>query len=126
MDKHQQEIQNRDTCLAFTFLLLLIWCCYPHRYLIYGAMGLLLVSMILPKAMRLPAKLWFGLSHVLGAIASKIVLTVIYIFFLFPVGIIRRMMGKDSMRLSSWRDGKESAFVPREHTFGPGDLNTPY
>jgi len=125
-DKHQQEIQSRDTCLALTFLLLLIWFVYPRQYLIYAAIGLLLVGMILPRALRIPARLWFGLSHILGTVVSKIVLTAIYIVFLFPIGIFRRMIGKDPMRLSSWRDGKETAFVSRDHTFAPRDLNTPY
>ncbi len=43
-----------------------------------------------------------------------------------PVGLVRRLLGKDSMRIKSWKKGKESVFRVRDHRFSAKDLEHPY
>lgn len=119
-------IQCRDTALALTFLTLLVWLFTHNVYWIYGGMALLLLSMIWPSAMTWPARLWFGLSHLLGTFMSKVLLSIIYLVILLPVALVRRMVGKDSMRVRQWKAGQGSAFVQREHAFTKDDLSHPY
>lgn len=120
------RIQERDTCLALTFLLLLIWFFTRHAELIYAAMAFLLVGMIWSAAMRPLAFLWFGLSNVLGKIMSCVLLSVVYLVIVLPVAVVRRLMGKDSLRLRQWRSGSESCFVVREYSYTAEDLKHPY
>lgn len=119
-------LQCRDTTLALAFLLLLVWFFVGHIYWIYGAMVLLLFGMIWPAAMTFPARLWFGLSHVLGQVMSRVLLGVIYTVLVLPVALARRLMGKDPLRLHQWKEGASSAFVTREHIFTKDDLRNPY
>ncbi len=119
-------IQCRDTALAFAFIALLVWFFTENISWIYGCMGLVLLAMIWPSAMTYPAKLWFGFSHVLGTFMSKVLLSIIYMLILMPVSLVRRLLAKDSMRIRSYKDSQESAFVVREHTFSKDDITYPY
>ena len=120
------RIQERDTCLALTFLLLLIWFFMRHEEIIYAAMVFLLVGMIWSAAMRPLAFLWFGLSNVLGRIMSSVLLSVVYLLIVLPVAVLRRLMGKDALRLRQWRSGTGTCFVAREHSYTSEDLKHPY
>lgn len=119
-------IQERDTCLALTFLLLLIWFFTRHEEMIYAAMAFLLVGMIWSAAMRPLAFLWFGLSNVLGKVMSCVLLSVVYLLIVLPVAALRRLMGKDALRLRQWRSGSDSCFIVREHIYTAEDLKHPY
>lgn len=120
------RIQERDTCLALTFLLLLIWFFTRHEEIIYAAMVFLLVGMIWSAAMRPLAFFWFGLSNVLGKVMSSVLLSVVYLLIVLPVAVLRRLMGKDTLRLRQWRSSTDSCFITREHSYTAEDLNHPY
>lgn len=126
MIKSITAIQERDVCLALTFFLLLIWLFCKAAWLVYAAMAFLLLGMIWPKAMRPFGVAWFGLANILGKIMSTALLSVVWLVLVLPVGLARRCMGKDSLRLKQWHDGKESCFVVRDHEYGSEDLKNPY
>lgn len=122
-------LQCRDTTLALAFVALIVWFFTHNICWVYGCMALLLFGMIWPSGMTWPAKLWFGLSHVLGSVMSRVLLSLIYLLILMPVALVRRIMGKDTMRLRLFKagaDSKDSAFVQRDHTFTKDDLTHPY
>ncbi len=119
-------IQCRDTALAFAFLSLLIWLFVGENYLIYTCMGIVLFAMIWPSGMIWPARLWFGFSHILGTVMSKVLLSIIYGLIVMPVAMVRRMLGKDSMQRKAYKASQDTAFVVREHTYTKDDLEHPY
>ena len=47
---------------------------------------LLLLTMAWPKAFKPLAGLWFGLSHLMGQVVSKIVLTLAFFLIVTPIG----------------------------------------
>ena len=119
-------VQCRDTCLALTFLLLLIWLFTKHVWLVYAAMLLLLIGMVVPLSMKPLAWTWFGLSHLLGQVMSRVLLGIVYLLLVLPMGLIRKLLGKDSLRLTLWKQNDASCFVERTHVFSAEDLKTPY
>jgi hypothetical protein len=119
-------LQCRDTCLALTFLLLLIWLFVKSAYLVYGAMLLLLIGMAAPVAMKPLAWIWFGFSHLLGQVMSRLLLGIVYLLLVLPIGLIRRLLGKDALRLKLWKQSDASCFVERAHAFTAGDLKEPF
>ena len=119
-------LQCRDSCLALTFLLLLIWFFLKNAYLVYAAMLLLLAGMIVPLSMRPLAWAWFGLSFLLGQVVPRILFGIVYLLLVVPMGLIRRLLGKDSLRLKLWKQSDASCFVERAHVFGAEDLKQPY
>lgn len=120
------KLQERDSCLALVFLILIFWLFWRVDWLVFAAMAALLLGMVWPSAMRPFAIFWFGLAHALGNVMSRVLLTVVWLALVVPVGLVRRMMGKDSMRLKEWRNGDGSVFVTRDHKYGSEDLQNPY
>lgn len=119
-------LQERDSCLALVFLILLIWLFWRNDWIIYIAMAVLLLGMVWPGAMRPFAWCWFGLSTLLGGIVSRVLLALVWLGLVVPVGFARKMMGKDSMRLKEWHKDDSSVFVKRDHKYSANDLKTPY
>ena len=44
---------------------------------------------------------------------------VVFALVVTPIGLLRRALGKDSLRLRAFRSGDESVMVVRNHTFMP-------
>ena len=126
MDKNTQALRERDTALALSFLLLIVWHFSGRDAFGYAAMGLLLLAMIWPGGMRWPAKAWFGLSHVLGAVMSKVILGVAYFLLVLPVALVMKVIGRDAMGLRRWKNGAESVFIVRDHAFVKEDLENQF
>jgi hypothetical protein len=124
--KNMTKDQSRDTGMAVVLLLLLIFL-KSHRFgWLYTAMFLHVVNMIVPRIYAPVAVLWFGLSHVLGTIMSKVLLSVLFFGFVTPVGLLRRLFGKDSLKLRQFKASQDSAMVVRNHLFVAQDIEKPY
>jgi hypothetical protein len=118
--------QSRDSGLALVLIsLILAWATSTQFFLPLG-IGLLVVTMTAPGLFRPFAKVWFGLSHAMGTVVSRILLTILFYIMVIPVGIIRRLLGKDAMQLKSWKEGRTSVFQTRDHLFTSQDLDHPY
>lgn len=67
---------------------------------------------------------WEMLSHALGWFNSKVLLSIVFIFFLTPIAFLYRLMKKDLLMINT--PPESSAYIDRNHTFGPGDLENPW
>ena len=70
--------QAKDTGMAMTLIALLIGYFGHKPYGIAAAIALLLADMTWPALYRPVARLWFGLSHVLGTVMSKVLLSILF------------------------------------------------
>jgi hypothetical protein len=118
--------QARDTGLAFVLIALLIAYWGDRPQAILAGIVLLILSMVWPKIYRPLAILWLGLSHLLGTVTSKIILTTLYVCLVIPVGLFRRMLGKDALQLKKWKKDQASVFQVRDHRILKEDLEQPY
>jgi predicted anti-sigma-YlaC factor YlaD len=118
--------QARDTGLALVLVLLLVAHVAELPDLILPAICFLFAAMLWPRIFAPAARVWFGLSHILGAVASKAVLSVVFAVITTPVGVIRRLLGADAMRLKPWKGSSGSVFVRRDQRFTAEDLERPY
>jgi hypothetical protein len=55
-----------------------------------------------------------------------VLLTVLFFGVLTPIGLVRRALGHDAMRLRQWRRDRESVFTVRDHHYAPADIDRPY
>jgi hypothetical protein len=118
--------QARDTGMALTLLCLLI-IQFKHAFrLVPLAIVLLIITMAWPRAFQPLAGLWFGLSHVLGNVMSKVLLTIVFFVVVTPIGVIRRFMGKDSLQLKKFKQDQDSVFVVRAELVEKEHLHKPY
>jgi hypothetical protein len=67
------------------------------------ALAALLIApaLIYPPALKPFHAVWMKLGHVLGWINTRIILGVIFFGVVTPMGVIRRMLGKDNMGRAS-------------------------
>jgi hypothetical protein len=118
--------QSRDTGMAMVLLLLIVFATRKREGYLIGAMVLHVLNMIVPQVYRPVAVLWLGLSDLMGSVVSKILLSVVFFAVVTPIGILRRLFGKDSLQLRAFKASKESVMLERNHTFIGSDLERPY
>ena len=118
--------QAKDTGMAMVLICLLVVLIGKKQEYVPVALVLLLVNMIWPGLYKPVAKLWFGLSHVLGSVMSKVMLSAVFFLVLTPMGLARRLIGKDPMRVKQFKQGDGSVFRVRDHTFGAADIEQPF
>lgn len=124
---HQQDqaeasnSQERKTALVVAFVLFLIalWNIYKGRVTLAavfaGVSGVLVViGLFVPLAARGFHRFWMGIAGVLGYVNSRILLSLLYYGLLTPVGLVRRLMGRDPMRRRG--PAEQSYWVKREYT----------
>ncbi len=118
--------QAKDTGMAMVLICLLLGYFGKFPKFLPLSIALLLLTMAWPKAFKPLAVLWFGLSHLMGQVVSKIVLTLAFFLIVTPIGLIRRWTGADSLQLKNWKKGSASVFVERQGAIKDKDLLNPY
>lgn len=120
------ETQCKDSGMALVLICLITGYYFQKNTLVFFAILFLIVNMAKPGVYRPFAKLWLGLSHLLGTLVSKIILTFIFFLLVTPVGVLRRIAGKDSLCLKVWKKDATSAFRVRDHLFEAEEIEKPY
>lgn len=116
----------RDTGLAIV-LMMIIWAHFAGDIRIaIPAAVILILSLTVPMLFAPLAPLWFGFSEIMGALTSRIILTVLFFSILTPIALLRRLMGADPLSLKLWKCGNGSAFVDRQKKFKPRHLEKPF
>jgi len=115
-----------ETGIVFSFISILSFIIWKFNAGLWIGITILFISLALPFLLKPIAILWFGLAKVLSFITSRLILCVIFIFLVTPVGLFRRLIGKDSLQLKAFKKNKESAFVDRNHEFNSADLKYPF
>ncbi len=118
--------QARDTGMALTLVGLIVFLATREIRYATIATAILLLDMIWPSFFKPLAKVWFGLSHVLGTVMSKVILTLAFFLVLTPMGLLRSLLGKDPMRVRQFKQGTDSVFRVRDHTFTAADVEQPF
>ena len=118
--------QSRDTGMGIVLLLLLVFLTRKREGWLFAAIGVHVLNMIVPQIYRPVAVVWLGLSEKLGAISSKVLLSIVYFCVVTPIGLLRRLAGKDSLKLRVFKASQESAMWERNHKFAGRDLEQPY
>jgi hypothetical protein len=125
-DASSPRDRSRDTGLALVLLLLIAHAATRRDGFATAAIVALVVAMTAPLLFRPASVVWFGFSHALGTVMSKVLLAVVFYAVVTPIGLVRRLMGHDSLRLRAFKASKASVMQPRAHVFVPGDLEKPY
>ena len=120
------KAQSRDTGMAMVLLLLILFISRKREWFLYGAIGLQVTNMIVPQIFRPVAMVWLAFSELLGTVSSKILLSIVFFGVVTPVGILRRLFGKDSLKLQEFKASEESVLVVRNHKYSAADLERPF
>lgn len=120
------ERQAKDSGMALVLIGLLLLLFLKDITYLYIAIGLHIINMIWPVLFKPFAKVWFGLSHLLGTVMSKLILTIVFYIVVFPMGRVLKLTGKDSLKMKAFKKSTTSVFTDRSHTYTKEDLAKPY
>ncbi len=126
--KSVSKKEASDTGMAMTLLCLIIGY-FTKNVLFYKlAIPVLVMNMAFPMfySYTLIATIWLGLTGLLGSVISRVLLSVVYFLILLPMGVIRRLMGKDSLNLKGFKKGSASVMINRDVLFTADDIKNPF
>ena len=118
--------QASDSGMALVLIALICFAVLRKDAFLWVAIAILVADMICPVIFKPFAFLWFGFSRILGTVMSKIMLAIVFFLVVFPMGMLRRILGKDTLRLHQFRKEKTSVFAERNHEYTAADLDKPY
>ena len=125
-DTNISKDQSRDTGMGVVLLLLLIFLRTKKEGVLIAAMLVHIVNMIWPVLYKPVAVVWLGISHLMGTVMSKVLLSILFFLVITPIGVLRRLFGKDSLKLRAFKASQDSATVERNHVFTAQDIEKPY
>ena len=88
---------------------------HPDLVVIAGVLLVLGLASVYMLAKIAEAWMWIG--EKIGAVMSRVILSVVFVFFLTPVSLLYRSFGRKNRK-----QNKESYFVERNHTYTAADL----
>jgi len=91
-----------------------------QTYFLYLATGLGLIFVILPFIGDYIVWAWFKLAEILGWINSKVILSLVFFIFLFPMAVLFRLSTKNPLQIKKL--GEKSLFTERNHKYSAKDL----
>lgn len=106
---------NRDkineTILTITVGFIVLHLVFKNNAFLYTALVIGLCGIFSAYLSEKISQLWFKLAELLGYVVPKILLSIVYFFFLFPIALLARLSKKDHLMLNN---NKVSYFVNRD------------
>jgi membrane protein implicated in regulation of membrane protease activity len=90
--------------------------------LILAALVLILLTIVMPMVFYPFAVVWFGLAKFLAGVVPPVVLGILFFVMVTPLGLVRRMLGRDALRLRQFKKGSSSVMNNRDHVYTEADL----
>ena len=79
-----------------------------------------LIGIFIKSLAMLISTAWMKLAQGIGFVMSKVILSVVFFLFLFPIAMLFRLFNKDSLKLKA--RGRSSTYIERNHQFEAKDL----
>ena len=109
MDKHIKEGKVlKQTLRRFSFIwaaFFSIIALYPlvasspvRLWALFVSTGFIAIGLVYPMVLNPFFRIWIKFGNVVGAINAKIILAIIFYLIVTPIGLTRRIMGKDSLK----------------------------
>lgn len=109
----------RETCLVIMSGLLVFWLIYQVKVLVTIALAIGLIGAFLPSIAKWVHWAWYKLADVMGWVMSKVLLSAIFFLFLFPIALLYKLTGKDTLQM---KKKAGSYWTGRNHKYSAKDL----
>ena len=113
-----------ETLLVITAGMIVFFLLTENQYFLYVGLSIAIIGLAIPFAAKYIHLGWMGIAKIMGFINSHIILGVLFFFFLTPLALIRRLIGKDQLQLKRKTVG--SYFRIEERVFQGKDLENPW
>ena len=122
-----KKIQNKwvnDTALIAA-LVFIVLAYFYHIGFIFVAVIILCFLIITPSFLTPLGYIWYMFALLLSKVVGTLFFGFVFFVVILPIGIARRLMGKDDLLLRNWRSSKTS-LIKRNHLFSKDNLERPY
>ncbi len=120
MSKKIDPIEKIKALLVIVTGLVILFFIFKGKGFLYAAAIIGVASLAIPIAGDGIIWLWFKIAEVLGWINSRILLSLIFYIFLFPIALLARAATKSKMHLKRVKDN--SVYDTRNHKYTGKDL----
>ena len=125
LDRKEEIKLSSDRSFGIVFLLVFLalgtWVVlrgYSEGWLfLAGSVILFVVTLARPSILGPLNRAWFKFGLLLGQVVNPLMLGVVFFLVITPIAVIRRLLGKDSLRLKS-KPSLESYWIDR-NPLGP-------
>lgn len=87
--------------LTISMGFLLLYLIFLWQWAIVVSLSVGIIGIISPYLSKKIEWLWMKLADVLGMVVPKILLTLVFYLFLFPIALLYRIFNKDTLMLSN-------------------------
>lgn len=122
MDKLNRE-KEIETILTICVGFIVVFLITKTKLFLTLALVLGLVGLFSKFLTSKVAWLWMKLSEVMGAISSKVLLSVVFFFFLTPIAFLSRIFGKSNLQLTK---SETTYYTERNHQYVPEDFENTF
>ena len=124
MEKDKKDLRAAETAqvLVALFLIASLFL-HGNIRILKVALVIALLSLITRAPFRPLSRFWFYLAEALGAVMTKILLSIIYFAILTPISVLYRLTHKNALTL---RRTEGSLFKDRNESFSKKDFIHPY
>ena len=114
--------QNTEVGVLCAIALFLLFHFQGHRVYLLTGLAVLVFILILPIIFKPLAVLWFGFSRLLASFLPLVLLTVLFYVLVTPVGLFRKFLGKDTLKLKEFKKDEKSVLVETRKSFTKKDF----
>lgn len=118
--ENMDKIRIKDTCLVIASGLLVFWLLYKVDLLIYVAIAVGVIGAFIPFLAKWLDWAWYKLAEGMGWVMSKVILSIVFFVFLFPIAQIAKLSRKDSLQL---KRRNSTYWTSRDHQYAARDLD---
>lgn len=123
MTNYSQE-KKYETILAIVLGLLVIWFFTNAKALVIISAVLAFIGLMIPMVSGWITWLWLKISHVMGWVMSKVIMSIVFYLVLFPISLLARLSNKDQLKLK--KSNETSYYSTRNHRYSPEELENPW
>lgn len=121
VSRKDNKIQALEFALVLVLVLVVVTV-WLHIDLKIWIAAVALLALVVPKVFAPLARAWAWLSHQLGTVMSSILLFLIYFLIVTPIGVVRSLLGKDTLKKKAFKKGDGSVMVIRNHLYAKEDF----
>lgn len=95
---------------------------FKQSSFVIAALFLTLITLLVPIIFNPFAALWFWLSRILSSFGSRVLLTIVFFIVITPIGLIRRLLKRDSLKTDQFKKSKKTVLTDRDHLYTAADF----
>jgi hypothetical protein len=110
MSKPKRNGRKFGLTMAAVACLIALILLYRHRVtaaIIAGsvAAAFALAALLAPRLLEPVEAAWMAFARLLGAVNTRIIMSLFYIFLIVPIGLFQRIFGRDQLKRRRWLAG---------------------